>query len=117
MEENELKSKVDALEKQKIWFLKHNINLIQAAFGEAGTMTFGKHSDLGPDLSHWMEKSMEINKYIPHVDKQDVLTWSVVHREEGRTTGGGCTLDILEEDKQKETKDGTEVSLDLEEVH
>ena len=60
----------NTLAREKLWALKHKVNLIQAAFGETWRMTFGNHSDLGPDLAHWSEEDADINKYIPHIESR-----------------------------------------------
>ena len=91
----------------KKWCRKFIISVIQACEGELSTMTFGLHSDEGPDLM-WKtlirQAAMKISKYLPHLSTMEVMTLSTTRRISGHEdepimeSGGKCVLEIYNDD-------------------
>ena len=108
-----VKQQIRPKEKPK-WCLKLDINLLQAVEGVTASMTYGRHSDRGPDLMHLsLGEVSEAAKYLPHLSCMEVLTLSTTRmenptadcdQEEGKIPGE-CTLDIYDDSGKGKPKE------------
>ena len=53
---------------EPVWCFKQDINLLQAVEGVTALMTYGRHSDHGPEQMHLsLREEDEVAKYLPHL--------------------------------------------------